>query len=111
MCHEPDDFPPDAPVQGLLDRAERLTLEAADGTAFAATLARTREPSAAGIVVVPDVRGLHPFYERLAEQYAQAGVHALAIDQYARTAGVAHRGADFDYGPLIAAAARSPLCG
>ena len=107
MCHEPDDFPPDAPVQGLLDQVERLTLEAQDGTAFAATLARTREPGAAGIVVVPDVRGLHPFYERLAEQYAQAGVHALAIDQYARDAGVGYRGADFDYGPQIAGAAAS----
>lgn len=92
-------------MQGLLDRADRLTLQAADGTGFAATLALTREPGAAGIVVVPDVRGLHPFYERLAEQYAQAGVHALALDQYARTAGTGYRGADFEYGPLVAAAA------
>lgn len=105
MCQEPDDFPPDAPVQGLLEGAQRLTLRAADGTELAATLARTTEPGAAGIVVVPDVRGLHPFYERLAEQYAQAGVHALAVDQYARTAGTAYRDAAFDYGPLVAAAA------
>lgn len=105
MCQEPDDFPPDAPVQGLLDRVERLTLQATDGTVLAATLARTREPDAAGVVVVPDVRGLHPFYERLAEQFAQAGVHALAIDQYGRSAGADYRGADFDYGPLVAGAA------
>lgn len=105
MCQEPDDHPPVAPAQGLLDRVERHTLTAADGAELAATSARTRREGAPGIVIVPDVRGLHPFYERLAEQFAEAGVRALAVDQYARTAGAQWRDASFAYGPLVAAAA------
>lgn len=105
MCHEPDDFPPLAPAQGQLGEVRRLTLTAADGAVAAATSAATTRTGAPGIVIVPDVRGLHPFYERLAEQYAHAGVHALAFDQYARSAGTDWRGADFAYGDLVAAAA------
>ncbi|MGH2463192.1 MAG: dienelactone hydrolase family protein [Candidatus Limnocylindria bacterium] len=47
-------------------------------------------------MVIPDVRGLHPFYEDLANRLAEAGVHALAVDLYARTAGAGRRGADFE---------------
>jgi carboxymethylenebutenolidase len=102
MCHEPDDFPPPAPVQGLLAGTRRQTLTADDGAAVAATAADTSRASAPGIAIVPDVRGLHPFYERLAEQFAQAGVHALALDQYGRTAGPGWRDAAFEYGELVA---------
>ncbi|HWH31596.1 MAG TPA: alpha/beta family hydrolase [Egibacteraceae bacterium] len=102
MCHEPDDHPPEAPAQGMLAGVQRRTLTASDGAECAATVATTRRQGAPGIVIVPDVRGLHPFYERLAEQYAQAGVHALAVDQYGRTAGAEWRGAGFAYGPLVA---------
>ena len=46
-------------------------------------------PSAtgAGIVILPDVRGLHPFYEELALRFAENGVDAIAIDYFGRTAG------------------------
>jgi carboxymethylenebutenolidase len=54
-------------------------------------------------VIIPDVRGLHRYYERLAEHLADAGVHAIAIDPYGRTAGAEHRDDDFDYGPHRAA--------
>lgn len=103
MCHEPDDFPPPAPAQGMLAGLRRHTLTAEDGAEFAATAAGTTRQGAPGIVIVPDVRGLHPFYERLAEQYAQAGVEALALDQYARSAGAAWRDAAFEYGEYVAA--------
>lgn len=107
MCHEPDDFPPPAPAQGMLAGVERRTLTAEDGTEFAVTSAATAHSGAPAIVIVPDVRGLHPFYERLAEQYAQAGVHALALDQYARQAGAVWRDAAFEYGDFVAASSGS----
>jgi carboxymethylenebutenolidase len=49
-------------------------------------------------VILPDVRGLHGFYEELALRFGDAGVHAVAIDYYGRTAGIGSRGADFDHG-------------
>jgi carboxymethylenebutenolidase len=83
--------------------SERTVLVAGDGNRFAATVARTREPASAGVVTIPDVRGLHRYYERLAEHLADAGVHAVAIDPYGRTAGAEHRDDDFDYAPHRAA--------
>ncbi len=52
-------------------------------------------------MVLPDVRGLHPFYEELALRFAEAGVDAIAIDYFGRTAGVGKRGADFEYMPHV----------
>jgi carboxymethylenebutenolidase len=63
--------------------------------------ARTTEPDAPGIVILPDVRGLHPFYRDLAERFAQAGVHATALDYFGRTAGTGERGEDFDHSPHV----------
>lgn len=104
MCFDTDALPPDPARTGMLAGSERTVLVADDGNRFAATVARTREPTAASVVIIPDVRGLHPYYERLAEHLADAGVHAVAIDPYGRTAGVEHRGDDFDYAPHRAAA-------
>ena len=59
-------------------------------------LATSTVADAPGVVVLPDVRGLHPYYEALAEALAEAGVHALAIDLYGRTAGAAHRDETFE---------------
>ena len=97
MCFDTDALPPDPARTGLGAGSERSTLTADDGTRFATTFARTGEPSPAGIVIIPDVRGLHPYYERLAEHVADAGIHALAIDPYGRTAGAEHRDEGFDY--------------
>jgi len=103
MCFDTDALPPDPARTGMLDASERTTLTADDGNRFAATIARTREPASAGIVILPDVRGLHRYYERLAGHTADAGVHAVAIDLYGRTAGAEHREDGFDYGPHRAA--------
>ena len=54
-------------------------------------------PSPHAVLILPDVRGLHPFYVSLAERFAEAGVDALAIDYFGRTAGVGHRDDDFPY--------------
>jgi carboxymethylenebutenolidase len=97
MCFDTDALPPDPARTGMGSASERSSLVADDGNRFATTAARTRTGGAAGVVILPDVRGLHRYYERLAEHMADAGVHALAIDPYGRTAGAQHRGDDFDY--------------
>lgn len=102
MCFDTDARPPLPPIRGSALDARDLTLTSRDGTRFAAFGARAAEPSGAGIVIVPDVRGLHPYYEELARRFAEAGVTAVAIDQYGRTAGAEKRGADFEYEPHVA---------
>jgi carboxymethylenebutenolidase len=98
MCFDLDSRPPIAPIAGGALDAATLTLTAADGTAFRAFRARATTPTGAGIVILPDVRGLHPFYEELALRFAENGVDALAIDFFGRTAGVAgDRGDAFDF--------------
>lgn len=97
MCFDTDALPPDPARTGLGAGSERSTLTADDGNHFAVTVARTNERASGGVVILPDVRGLHRYYERLAEHLADAGVHAIALDPYGRTAGAAHRGDDFDY--------------
>lgn len=101
MCHDHDSRPPAPPRQG--DVAERgvLTLTAADGTEFSAAYAAPATPPRVGVVVLPDVRGLHPYYVALAERFAEAGVPAVALDWFGRTAGTCDgpgtRPADFDW--------------
>lgn len=107
MCHDHDSRPPAPPRSG--DVAERgvLTLTSADGTAVAAAYAAPAEPRRAGVVLLPDVRGLHPYYVALADQFAQAGLPTVAIDWFGRTAGVPEQGfrdAGFEYRPHVEAA-------
>jgi len=97
MCFDLDSHPPIAPIAGGALDHEDLTLQAADGTAFAAFRARAASPSGAGALILPDVRGLYSFYEELALRFAEAGIDAVAIDYFGRTAGAAKRDADFSY--------------
>lgn len=97
MCYEPDAHPPLPPISGSALDARQLTLTAADGTQLAAFAARAERPSGAGIVICPDVRGLHPFYEELTLRFAEAGVDAVALDYFARTADERDRGEAFEY--------------
>ena len=53
-------------------------------------------------MILPDVRGLYPFYSELAERFAPAGHHAIGIDYFGRTAGLGPRGEDFEYMPHVA---------
>lgn len=102
MCFEVDDRPPLPPIRGSALDSRDLTLAAADGTRVAAFAARAEQPSGAGIVIIPDIRGLHPYYEELTLRFAEAGVHAVTFDLYSRTAGTGRRGGDFDYAPHVA---------
>ena len=97
MCFDHDSRPPIQPIAGgALDSSE-LTLIADDGNRFSAFVARAAEPTGAGIVVLPDVRGLHAYYEDLALRFAEHGIDAIAIDYYGRTAGVGRREPGFEY--------------
>src|SRR4029077_10437611 len=58
-------------------------------------------PAKAGVVILPDVRGLYRFYEELALRFAERGYAALALDYFGRTAGAAKRGEDFEYMPHV----------
>jgi carboxymethylenebutenolidase len=106
MCFDFDSHPPDlpadiAPIAGGA-AAELLELTSADGTRFSAALAESDQPSDPAVVILPDVRGLYRFYVELAERFAQAGHHAIAIDFFGRTAGIGERGEDFEYMPHVA---------
>jgi carboxymethylenebutenolidase len=72
-------------------------LASKDGTPFAAFLARAATPGGPGVVVLPDVRGLFRFYEELALRFAEAGVTAIAMDYFGRTAGVGARDEAFPF--------------
>jgi carboxymethylenebutenolidase len=101
MCFDLDSRPPIVPIAGgALDSSE-LVLEAKDGNRFRAFRARAAEMTGAGIVIIPDVRGLHPYYEELALRFAENGVDALAIDFLGRTAGVTRRGDEFEHMPHV----------
>jgi carboxymethylenebutenolidase len=99
VCFEPTARPPLPPIAGGAGTAgtEELVLEASDGNRFHALSARAVTPGAPGLMILPDVRGLHPFYKDLAVRFAEAGVHATAMDYFGRSAGLTDRGGDFDY--------------
>jgi carboxymethylenebutenolidase len=66
-----------------------------------AYFARASEPTGAGMVVLPDVRGLHHFYKELAQRFAEAGIDAVAIDYFGRTAGDGPRDEGFEFMPHV----------
>ncbi len=97
MCVDNDSRPPIAPIAGGSTDARDLRLTSSDGTRFMAYAARATSPTGAGMVVIPDVRGLHPYYKELAVRFAEVGVDAVAIDFFARTAATDDRSDSFDF--------------
>lgn len=100
MCYPPSSRPPDVPadllpISGGAGGAD-VVLTSEDGGRFRAYLARARDGDG-GVVIAPDVRGLHPFYEELAERFASAGVHAIAFDYFGRTDGIERRPRDWPF--------------
>jgi len=101
MCFDLDSLPP---IQALADGSVEhvsATLRAADGNEFRVFHAWPIKSTGKAIVILPDVRGLHHYYEELALRFAEIGVEAAAIDYFGRTAGTGPRGDDFDYGPHV----------
>jgi carboxymethylenebutenolidase len=101
MCYSDDARPPLPPVGGAAADHGDLVLTASDANKFAAHFARAAEPTGAGMVVMPDVRGLHEFYKELARRFAEAGIDAVAIDYFGRTAGIGDRGEGFEFMPHV----------
>jgi carboxymethylenebutenolidase len=102
MCFDADSHPPIEPIAGGALDSERLTLTSEDGARLSAFRARAANPTGNGILILPDVRGLHGYYEELALRFAEQGIDAVAIDYFCRTAGLAPRPADFDHTPHVA---------
>jgi carboxymethylenebutenolidase len=109
VCFAFDAHPPDLPADLIRHPrmaggagAETLELASADGATFSAALAEAAEPSGGpAVIILPDVRGLYRFYIELAERFAEAGHHAIAIDYFGRTAGTGERDEDFEFMPHV----------
>jgi carboxymethylenebutenolidase len=106
MCYDATARPPLPPIAGGSSEASgnETVLTASDGNRFAAYSATHERPGGPGIVILPDIRGLHRFYQELALRFAQAGIHATACDYFGRTAGIGAgnaRGEDFEYMPHV----------
>jgi carboxymethylenebutenolidase len=99
MCFDEGARPPIPPIRGGAIESGPVTLSADDGNRFRAFAARAggARPARAGIIVLPDVRGLHPYYEELAVRFAERGIDAVAIDYFGRTAGLDARDESFDH--------------
>ena len=101
MCYSDDARPPLPPISGAAADHGELKLTSADGTKFMAYFARAEKPTGAGMVVMPDVRGLHTLFKELAQRFAEAGIDSVAIDYFARTAENDDRSDAFEYMPHV----------
>jgi carboxymethylenebutenolidase len=102
MCYSDDARPPFPPgVSGGEADGQDFTLTASDGNEAMAYAARTTNPSGTGIVILPDIRGLHHFYKELACRFADAGFDAVAFDYFGRTAGAGERDESFEWRPHV----------
>jgi len=101
MCHDDSSRPPAPPQIAAIGSGERLTLEAADGNRLMAYQVQPDAPTSRGVVILPDVRGLHAYYCDLADRFAEAGFAAVAIDYFGRTAETDERAEPFDFWPHV----------
>lgn len=106
MCHDDHSRPPGSSRSEAIAQSGHLTLTSGDESEFTAFYASSAAPQV-GVVILPDVRGLHRYYGSLAERFAEAGLAAVAIDYFGRTAGLPETGwreEDFDWQPQVNAA-------
>ncbi|MEO6795626.1 MAG: dienelactone hydrolase family protein [Candidatus Dormibacter sp.] len=101
MCYSNQARPPIPPILGGSRDDHDLVLTAKDGNRVAAYAVRAAEPTGTGVVVIPDPRGVHPFYKELARQFAGVGFEAIVIDYLGRIAGIGERADDFDFRAAI----------
>jgi carboxymethylenebutenolidase len=91
VCYDDSARPPIGPAPTTAIRTEALVLRSVDGNRFAAFRAEPADSSAAsgiGVLLLPDNRGLRPFFDQLAVRFAEYGHTAVAIDYFGRSAGV-----------------------
>jgi carboxymethylenebutenolidase len=103
MCHDTDSRPPAPPQIGEVAAHGPTTVSSGDGTVITAYRATPATSRGASIVLLPDVRGLHPYYVDLAIRFAEAGYDTVAIDYFDRHAGPGDRGDDFDFRTYVPA--------
>jgi carboxymethylenebutenolidase len=103
MCYDSHARPPEPPGVGGGGGVpgEDITLTAADGNQFTAYVAHAAQPQGAQVLIYPDVRGLHRFYKELALRFAEAGLTALALDYFGRTASATARDDTFEHMPHV----------
>jgi carboxymethylenebutenolidase len=92
---------------GSSDETDQV-LTAPDGKQVNAYAARAAKPTGAGVVIIPDPRGLAPFYQELTKRFAQSGIDAVAIDYLTRHGVPNPRPAEFDMMSAIRQAAGEP---
>src|SRR5437879_12985726 len=109
MCYTNEARPPLPPIMGGSTDEGDLVLTAADGNRFRAYAARAATPGGAAVVVIPDPRGVHPFYKELVRRFAQAGVDAVMVDYIVSTAGRSERPEKFDLLAAIGHATRGAI--
>jgi carboxymethylenebutenolidase len=97
MCHSTDSRPPGVANPGGIAESGPIELTSADGTVSPAFLALPAQPNGRSVVLLPDVRGVHPYYQDLARRFAEAGFAAVALDYYGRTAEGSSRDDDFEW--------------
>ena len=101
MCHDDDSRPPAPPVHGEVASQGGLHLVASDGNRLMAHAARAASPTGIGVVVMPDIRGLHAYYRDLTARFAEAGIDAVAVDYFGRTADSEDRTEAFEFRPHV----------
>ena len=97
MCTSTNSGFPIFDVPSHTPAGSSLNLTSHDGTQFSAFCALPESSTGAGIVVLPDMHGLVPFYQQLALHLAAQGHAAVAIDYYGRTAGTTPRTEQFPF--------------
>ena len=97
MCFPDGSLAPRAPFAGTAGDDRPLELTSRDGSRVMAHECRAASPAGIGVVVLPDVRGLHSYYRDLTVRLAEAGWDAVAVDYFARTAPSPDRGEDFPF--------------
>lgn len=102
MCYDSKSQPPDPPGERGKATAQDLVLTASDGNQFAAYYAQSESPARAQVLIYPDIRGLHQFYQDLAMRFAEVGIGALSMDYFGRTAGLTARNDEFDWQTHVA---------
>ena len=101
MCFPYDSTPPIRPISGSAISSTNLILTSEDGTKFLAYHAMSDKSGGAGVIVLPDVRGIFGFYKDLADRLAEQGFDAVTIDYFGRTAGTGERPEEFDFMPHV----------
>lgn len=97
MCSDLDSVPPIFTSPLTQAPGRKITLKSTDGTEFFCFVASPLRSTGAGVVVLPDNRGLYNFYEQLTLRLAERGHVAIAIDYFGRSAGTEVRGKEFPF--------------